>query len=63
MANIPESSEIVLVDSKEEISMEARENPTSSIREIIPFTKLPDLVIPDLHFEKQSHKQPYKFHR
>ena len=63
MANVPESSEIILVDSREEIPMEARSNPTSSIREIIPFTKLPDLIITDLHFEKQTYKRPYKFHR
>lgn len=63
MANVPESSEIILVDSREEIPIEARVKSDLSIREIIPFTKLPDLIIPDLHFEKQNHKRPYKFHR
>jgi len=63
MVNVPESTEIILVDSMELVPFEARIQSDLSVREIIQFTAIPRCDIPDRYYAKQGHKRPYKFHR
>ena len=62
--NIPESTEIILVNSKEDIPFEERMKSDLSVREITPIKLIPrDNLITVFPVKRKGHERPYKFHR